>query len=157
MDEALENMRRQLGMPYEVELENQKEQKDKVKMSPLTVEDYPKIYKIMKSFRNVNPDEPMKLLDEFDDNILGLIKELTVKSLKPNYPGAEDKELQELALKHAFVFMGALVENNIGMGSGEVKEIQKRQALLKLKSTLVKQDVAAADTVNTGKEQAKKA
>jgi len=145
--EADEVIRRQLGKAYEVEIENSNGEKDKVKLSPLRIKHFQKLYGLLGVMKDYDEENPFRFIENLDEPVIETIKDLAVSSLRPNYPDVPEESLVELAFRNIFVFLPALLENNISMGSKDIEKIKRAQTMQRLKNNAVQ------NTGNTGPEK----
>jgi len=135
-EEMEEVIRRHLGRPSEIELENAAGQKDKFKISPLPVNQLPKLYETMKVLKGTDRD-PMAFLENINEEFLNNIAELGLSVLKPNYPDVDDSILRELVLRNAILFAAELWSQNMGLTSramGDIEAIKRARRIAYVKA-----------------------
>lgn len=115
--EAEEIIARHLGSSGEIELVNNKGEKDKFATSSLAVEDLPELLTTMKVLKGTETN-PTAIMDNFTPEVISKIADLGVKALKPNYPNIPDATLKELVIRNLLTFIIHLWNNNLNMNLG---------------------------------------
>lgn len=125
IDEIRKKIERHLGRSTEIELENEKGQKDKFKINPLPVGKLPELYKLSRPFQN--PNQQPEITEEW----LNIVGDLGVASLQPNYPDIEESILRELVLRNNMKFATELVMGNLKIGRSDTEKIKARMNAVK--------------------------
>ena len=130
--DTLEMMKRHLGKPTEIELDNPDKTTDKFKISPLTPEQLPELYETMKILKGASAEDATAIFDNISKEVLDKVVNLGTLALKPNYPDIDENILKELVARNAIVFLMKLWEANLSMTS-EVGEIKRAKTIQRLR------------------------
>ena len=87
----------------------------KLLMSPLKVSDLADVWTLLNLVKNVNAESPSNILSNVTPEIVAVISNLAIKSLKPNHPDIDDDTLKQLIIRNIFIFANELISQNLNM------------------------------------------
>ncbi len=121
-EEQIKEMEKHLGGIREIELESLDKVKTKFKLSPLPVEELPRLFKTIDV-----TSAGTNIFGKMDKAFMDDISELGLMCLKPNYPEVPDEKLKELILRNVLVFANEIWAQNLNMPipkmtTGDVKK-----------------------------------
>lgn len=119
------------GEPIEI---GEGENKDKIYLKPLTVEELPLIFKAMKAFSGASGENATTedMLKNVDDDGANAIKELINKTLDKSLPEEPEEERRQFGLKYMMVLLPKIMELNMATDTSH-EAVKKKEAMDKLK------------------------
>jgi hypothetical protein len=125
------DFKRHLSSGEEIEIDG-----DKLILKPLTVDDLPDFFKIMKAMSGMATENATvaDIFKNMDDDGFNAIKKVIRKSLRKSYPNATDEELDTFGMKYSMLLLPKIMEiNSAPMDRNEsarakLAELQKKDA-----------------------------
>ena len=130
-EEIQKTSERHIGKPQDIELELP-DKKLTVKMSPLSIEQVIELYGTLTVLKGVDKD-PTAIFQNINKEFITKISALAFNVIKPNHPEIPADELKEAITRNVLVIANALWERNLGMGSREIGEVKRQQAIERLR------------------------
>lgn len=111
-----------IGKGEEVEIEG-----EKFLIKPLTTDDLPDFFKIMKSFSGANKDEASNedVLKNISDDGLASVRKVIDKTLTISFPEEPEADRKAFGLKHMGVLLGKIMELNFSMAETKLDRNQR--------------------------------
>jgi len=139
----IEAMRKHLGLPGVIRLENEDGSVDEVEMDPLPMEYLPDFLYITSKFMKLNPDKLKEGMEEeaflklFDPEVIRTLNKCILASLKSRYPDEDEEILKKFIAANFIPCFNAFLEINIpkGVGTSKIDEkLKKRLDLIRKKN-----------------------
>ena len=121
---------RHIGSPEPFEI-GEGENKDKIYLLPLGVEDLPLFFKAIKAFSGAKKDNPDELFKNMDDSSLEAIKQIIKKTLDKSLPNESADDKAVFGLKYMMQLFPKIMEINMSM-EGSHETVKKRELFEKI-------------------------
>ena len=145
VDDIAKVIRSYLGEQSVVEISINENDKLKINMNPLTVNDLSKVYELFKIYKGIkNPpsgeitpemasENASIFMDNMTPQMIDRIIELSLKAIMPNYPDLPETDMKMLIARNAATFVQALIEQNMQMSvsTDKMSKIREKQELVK--------------------------
>jgi len=136
----IEAMKRHLGLPGVIRLENEDGSVDEVEMNPLPMEYLPEFLYVTSRFMKLNPDQLKEGMDDeaflklFEPEVIRTLNKCILASLKSRYPEADEDMLKRFISANFIPCFNTFLEINTPRNIGTERvdsRLKKRLELIR--------------------------